>query len=86
MAGRPDESLQVLEKVGDWLSKGGAEAVFDTDLFTFDLRERGAHRGDACRDCPVDITLKDVETVENDPERIKKWVALTREVIDEVFG
>lgn len=40
----------------------------------------------ACRDCHVDITLKDVETVEKDPRRIKNWVALTREVIDEVFG
>lgn len=41
---------------------------------------------EACRDCHVDITLKDVETVEKDSERVKNWVALTREVIDEVFG
>jgi hypothetical protein len=34
----------------------------------------------------VDITLKDVETVEKDPERVKKWVTLTREVIAEIFG
>lgn len=40
---------------------------------------------EACRDCHVDITLKDVETVQNDPGRIKNWVALAREVIDEVF-
>ncbi len=41
---------------------------------------------DACKDCHVDITLKDVETVEKDPERVKNWVTITREVIDEVFG
>ena len=41
---------------------------------------------DACRGCHVDITLKDVQTVENDPERVRKWVALTREVMDEVFA
>lgn len=41
---------------------------------------------ESCRDCHVDITLKDVQTVEKDPERIRKWVRLTREVIDEVFG
>jgi len=41
---------------------------------------------EACKHSHVDITLKDVETVEKDPERVKKWVALTREVIDEVFG
>lgn len=40
----------------------------------------------ACKGCHVDITLKDVETVEGDPDRVRKWVALTREVIDEVFG
>jgi len=39
----------------------------------------------ACRDCHVDITLKDVETVQGDPTRVRKWVALTREVIDELF-
>ncbi len=41
---------------------------------------------EACRDAHVDITLKDVETVEKDPERLRKWVTVTREVIDEVFG
>jgi hypothetical protein len=40
----------------------------------------------ACRGCHVDITLKDVETVGRDPERVKNWVKLTREVIAEVFA
>jgi len=40
----------------------------------------------ACRDCCVDITLKDVETVEGDDDRVRQWVKLTREVIDEVYG
>jgi hypothetical protein len=40
----------------------------------------------ACRDCHVDITLKDVQTVEKDPSRLKKWVSITREVIDSMFG
>lgn len=40
----------------------------------------------ACRGCHVDITLKDVETVEGDPTRVRRWVALCREVIEEVFG
>ncbi len=39
----------------------------------------------ACRDCHVDITLKDVQTVQGDPTRVRRWVALTREVIDELF-
>ena len=41
---------------------------------------------EACRECHVDITLKDTETVENDTERVRNWVTVTREVIDEVFG
>jgi hypothetical protein len=39
----------------------------------------------ACRECHVDITLKDVETVEGDPRRVKNWLAIAREVADEIF-
>ena len=39
---------------------------------------------EACRGCCVDITLKDVETVQRDPNRVREWVAVTRQVIDEV--
>lgn len=39
----------------------------------------------ACRGCHTDITLKDVETVENDPDRVRHWVSLTREVVDAVW-
>jgi hypothetical protein len=36
--------------------------------------------------CHVDITLKDVETVQSDPDRVRKWVLITRQMIDEVYG
>jgi len=39
----------------------------------------------ACRQCHVDITLKDVETVEKDSNRIRRWVQLTREIISETW-
>jgi len=38
-----------------------------------------------CRRSHVDITLKDVQTVENDPDRVRRWVQLTREIISEVW-
>ncbi len=38
-----------------------------------------------CKDLHVDITLKDVETVQGDPDRVRNWVAVTREVIDEFW-
>lgn len=41
----PEESVRILETVGSWITRCG-ECIFDTDLFTFDLRERGDHRGD----------------------------------------
>ena len=41
---------------------------------------------EASRNCHVDITLKDVETVQGDPERIGKWTRITREVIDQVWN
>ncbi len=40
----------------------------------------------ACKGCHTDITLKDVETVQGDPYRVRQWVVLTRQVIDEVVG
>ena len=42
----PEESVRVLEAVGAWLKRGGAEAIFDTEIFTFDLREKGDYRSD----------------------------------------
>jgi hypothetical protein len=41
---------------------------------------------ESCKNYHVDITLKDVETVQKDPGRIRKWVRLTREIIDETWG
>ncbi len=54
---------------------------FDEDRIRAILRRDLA----ACRGTHVDITLKDVETVEGDPRRVKRWVELTRQVIDEVL-
>jgi hypothetical protein len=34
--------------------------------------------------CHVDITLKDVETVQDHPERIHEWVKIVRELVDRV--
>ena len=40
----------------------------------------------ACKEwgCHVDITLKDVETVQHDPTRLRRWVELARGEIDRV--
>ena len=40
----------------------------------------------ACRRCHTDITLKDVETVQGDPERVRRWVQLARQAVDDVYG
>jgi hypothetical protein len=45
------------------------------------IRERLTRDLEACGDCHVDITLKDVETVQSDPDRVRRWVEITREVI-----
>lgn len=43
---------------------------------------------EACKSngCHTDITLKDVETVQNDPTRVRAWVQITRKVIDSIYG
>jgi len=48
---------------------------FDEDRIRRILREDLQ----ACNGCHVDITLKDVETVQGDPDRIRKWVQIVRE-------
>ena len=61
------------DMVGYGLDRHHVRAILTRDL-------------EACVDTHVDVTLKDVSTVEGDPERVKDWVALTRSVIDQVFG
>jgi len=41
----PGPAVRLLETVGGWIDRN-AEALFDTDIFTFDYQERGDHRGD----------------------------------------
>jgi hypothetical protein len=62
-----------------------------TDMVGYDLnpeRIRSILARDltACRHCHTDITLKDVETVQGDPTRVKRWVEIARQVIDDVYG
>lgn len=38
----------------------------------------------AARGCPLEIVMKDVHTLGNQPERLGRWVQLARETIDEV--
>ena len=48
----PEQAVEVLETVGDWLKRCGEEAIFGTERFTFGLEEqsdqRGESRGDWC--------------------------------------
>jgi hypothetical protein len=55
---------------------------FDPDRIRRILR-RDLH---ACRGQHVDITLKDVETVQGDPNRVRQWVKIARQTIDECCG
>ncbi len=38
---------------------------------------------EAAKGCHIDITLKDVQTVENEPERLKRWVEIVRDVTED---
>ena len=49
------------------------------------VREMLTRDLEACGDCHVDITLKDVETVQHDPDRVRRWVDVTREVIERLY-
>jgi hypothetical protein len=51
-------------------------AGFDPDRVRKTLREGLA----ACADCHTDILLKDIQTVQEDPDRLKNWARLAREI------
>lgn len=62
-----------------------------TDMVGYGFDEnriRGILKDDfaACGECHFDVTLKDVETVQDDPRRIGRWVEITRQEIDRAFG
>ena len=52
---------------------------FDPDL----IRKVIRNGMEASKGCDVDITLKDVQTVEHKPENLKKWVQIVRSITDE---
>jgi hypothetical protein len=52
---------------------------FDPDYIRGHIRQAL----EECRGCFVDITLKDVSTVEGDPARLREWVRITREVAED---
>jgi hypothetical protein len=49
--------------------------VFDEDAIRADLRQTI----EAARDCRLEIVMKDVHTLNNEPERLPRWVQLARE-------
>ncbi len=38
---------------------------------------------EAAKDCIVDITLKDVQTIEHEPWRLREWVRIVRDITDD---
>ena len=55
---------------------------FDEDAIRADMR----HTLEVARNCRVEIIMKDVHTLRNQPDRLPRWVQIAREVIDEVVG
>ena len=52
--------------------------IFDEDAIRADIRETL----DVAGDCRLEIIMKDVHTLDNDPTRLARWVELAREEIE----
>jgi len=79
------------EQIGDTWVLSYRPSPADMVAYGYDEARAGAiMRADleACRanGCHVDVTLKDVETVQGDATRVPRWVRLARRVIEEVYG
>jgi len=53
--------------------------IFDEDAIRSDLR----HTLDVARGCRVELIMKDVHTLNDQPDRLPRWVKIAREVVDE---
>ena len=54
----------------------------DEDFIRKDIRRML----DATRECVAEIILKDTYTIENQPDRIERWIAIVREEIDRIYS
>jgi len=52
---------------------------FDEDAIRADLRRTL----DVARGCRVELVMKDVHTLNNQPVRLARWVQLAREAVDD---
>jgi len=52
---------------------------FDPEWVATALREGLA----ACSGCHADILLKDIQTVQGEPERLKKWARLAKDIAED---
>lgn len=57
-------------------------AVFDEDAIRADLRNTLR----AAKDCPLEIVMKDVHTLADQPDRLGRWVQIARQEIDSFLG
>jgi len=53
---------------------------FDEDAIREDIR----HTLTVARGCRIELVMKDVHTLNNEPQRLARWVELAREVVDEM--
>ena len=56
--------------------------VFDEDAIRADL----GHTLAVARDCRVELVMKDVHTLDDQPGRLPRWVEIARQTIDEMLG
>lgn len=54
---------------------------FDEDAIRVDIRNTFT----VAKDCRVEIIMKDVHTLNNEPVRLPRWIEIAREVIDEKY-
>ena len=69
--------------------RGAGALPIEVFPFTLDGRDAARIRRitrdamEACRGLHVDVTLKDVDTVQKDPRRLAEWTRITREVVED---
>jgi hypothetical protein len=77
------------ERIGTDYAISWRPSPADTVCTSWDvarIRKLMRHGLDVCRDGHLHIILKDIETVQDEPDRLARWVGIVRELIDRANG
>ena len=83
-----DEEFMATEIAGEYVySRRPNPALISTKVFNEqEIRADIRNTFDIAKGCPIELLMKDVHTLNNQPQRMARWVEIAKEEIDRAFA